>query len=188
MIDQKSPEKGPMIWTMSWTMDKDIAKISVDKQTKEVYAIDDPEDGYDLSFDRTGKGINTRYSGYQLARRPTSIEQDWLDWVVMNPLDQCLVWRDYDTIKAIFEGEDGAEDAGAPKDDPPPRTSPRKAARVKLRGSVAKADPEPEPEEEEPEPPAKAAPAKKPAPAKAEPEAATAKSRAQELRERYGKK
>jgi hypothetical protein len=214
MVDRKNPEKGPLIYTMPWTTERDIAKVSVDKQTKEVYAIDDPEEGYDISFDRTGKGINTRYAGFQLTRKPTSIEQDWLDWVVEFPLDGCFVWRDYEEIKALFEGEDGAEAEARPADKPSPRLGSRAKAtepeeepdadpepeqkpKFKPRGVAAKAtEPEPEPEseeeeesqEEEPEPPAR--PAAKKAPAKAEPEEASTspKSRAQELREKYKNK
>jgi hypothetical protein len=168
MVDIKDKAKGPMVWAMAYTVERDIAKLSKDRQTGELYLLDHPDEGYNISFDRDGEGLHTKYSGWQLGRRPTSIEPEWLDYVMEYPLPECLVWRDYDEVKELFEG--GSDD-DKPEPEPAPRTR-RKAA------------PEPEPEVE-PEPEAKAEPETPWEEPKADPPPSRGKSNAEALRERF---
>jgi len=117
LIDRKDEDKGPVLWGMPWTVDREITKVSRDRMTNKFYEIDNPEAGYDVYFDREGEGMLTKYTGVQLARRATSIEQDWMDYVVAHPLPDTLLVRDYDEIKALYEGSLPAEE----KETPPPR-------------------------------------------------------------------
>jgi hypothetical protein len=204
MVDMKDVAKGPMIWAFGSTIEQGIAKQAVDKQTGEVYLIDHPEEGYDISFDRAGEGINSRYSGFQIARRPTAIKQAWIDFVMENPLPDCLVERDYAEVKALFEGGADPEPDDAPKPrgsarpepEPEPEETPQPRTRGNGRAAIAEAEEEPdepaprprtratreEPEEDEPAPRSRAR-------ARPEPEAddppPSGGGRAQSLRERY---
>jgi hypothetical protein len=72
MLDRKDEAAGPQVWSMPWTLDREVCKISRDKRTGQVYAIDDPNEGYDLSFEREGEGMMVKYAGIQLSRRPSS--------------------------------------------------------------------------------------------------------------------
>jgi hypothetical protein len=123
----KDDDKGPQLWAMPFTVDRDICKISRDKRSGETYIIDHPDDGYNVSFDKTGKQRNTKYSGYVLAKRPSSVDQEWLDYVEAHPLPSVLIDRSYDDIKALFEGgvPDEEEDSVRPSRGERPRIADR---------------------------------------------------------------
>lgn len=135
MADRKDEAKGPMIWSMPWTLDRDFAKLARDPRSGEVFYIDDPENGYDISFEKTGEKQQTKYVGMQLARRPSSVDQDFVDYIVLNPLPTTLMWRTYDELKTLYEGADAYDaphrDADRRDDrrDPPPREERREEPR-----------------------------------------------------------
>jgi hypothetical protein len=106
VIDRKEEDKNenPMVWSMPWTLDRDISKICKDRESGEIYHIDHPTLGYDVYFDKTGEGETTKYSAPQLARRQSVIEDHYLDIIVNNPLPTVLLYRDYDEMKHLFEG------------------------------------------------------------------------------------
>lgn len=104
VLDYNNENDGPLIWAMPWTIDRDVAKISKDRRSGELYAIDDPQDGYDLSFDKTGENITTKYAGFQLSRKPTSVDDKHIDYVVENPLPETFLWRNYDEINELYQG------------------------------------------------------------------------------------
>ena len=115
IIDRNQEGKGPMLWNVSGGLDKDITKLCIDPGTGEVLPVDDPNDGYDLSFVRTGQGLKTKYDGVQFSRKPSPLSDDndaaqqWLDYIVAHPIDGCLVYHDYDYIKKVLEGQAPAE-------------------------------------------------------------------------------
>lgn len=163
MIDRKEETKGPMLWSMPWTVDRDFAKLARDPRSGETFYIDDPENGYDISFERTGEKQQTKYIGMQLARRTSSVDQDFVDYIVMYPIPETLMWRTYDELKTLYEGAaaysdnkntDRRDDRNDDRRDPPPRDDrreepAREEARTKFRprGSAA---PREEPQREEP--------------------------------------
>jgi len=157
MLDRKDEAKGPMIWSMPWTLDRDFVKVSKDRATGEYYQIDDPENGYDISFDKTGEGIATKYMGTQVARRPSSVDQDIIDFIAEEPLPNAIVYLSYDEIKSIYEGGTSDDDADTDRPAAKPNGAAASAngngaarAKIQPRGSAAKAKaPEPEPEPEE---------------------------------------
>lgn len=131
IIDRKNEDQGPLVWAMPWTVDRDIAKQARDRETGKYYFLDDPEQGYDVYFDRDGEQRNTKYSGFQLARRASSVEPKFLEFIEKNPLLDVLMMRDYDEIKAIYEGPsvDAAADRPAERrDDDRPREREREPA------------------------------------------------------------
>lgn len=130
MINRNDEKQGPMIWTMPWSLDRDIVKVCRDPHSGEIYMIDDPNRGFDVGFERTGDGVTTKYVGIQIARKESSIPQDFLDYVVECPLPSALEWRDYDTMKSIYEGAMAASGrtegttSESTRNDPPPRNDP----------------------------------------------------------------
>lgn len=111
IIDRSDERTGPQLWVMAWTIDRDICLIAQDKKTKEVYAIDHPDDGYDVYFTRQGEGRNTKYTGFQIDRKPSPISDDakqqdeWLDYITDNPVPDLLVYQDEEKLeKMIGEG------------------------------------------------------------------------------------
>jgi len=206
VIDRKDEDKGPVVWGMPWTLDRDITKVSRDRTTGKFYHIDSPEEGFDVYFDRDGEGIGTKYTGVVLARRPTSVEPEWIEYVTAHSLPDTLLVRDYEEIQALFEGSKPAPKAeprplmreatnstnGATRPTPSERpTASERPARPQLNrmrsdaelpfdGDPPGGEPPPEEEEVEQDRPRPTAPAERePAPV-----SATA-SKAASLRERF---
>jgi hypothetical protein len=205
MLNRKDESQGPMLWSMPWTLDRDFVKVAKDRATGEYYQIDDPEAGYDISFEKTGEALLTKYIGVQVARKPSSVDQDIIDFVVSEPIPHTLVWMTYDEIKVLYEGGTSDEEEAPAKPAARPAVkstngaAPNGAVRPRIQPRAAKvAEPEPEEEEVEEEAeeeveeeveaePVRAAPAKRPAPraeAQVDP-AVAAKQRADELRARF---
>jgi len=105
LIDRDNEKEGVQFWAMPWTIDADLNKLAVDKRTGETLNIDDPEDGYDVEFEKTGKDRNTKYEAVKIARRSSPLGSNkWIDWAVDNPLPDQLVYFDYDHIAKAFGG------------------------------------------------------------------------------------
>jgi hypothetical protein len=85
--------------------------LIVDKRSGEVLAIDDPENGYDIEFSRTGKQLTTKYIGMQIARRESELgDSKWLDYAVDTPIPEQLAYFDYDHIAKVFGGQTSKKD------------------------------------------------------------------------------
>ncbi|MFH1741092.1 MAG: hypothetical protein ABIH23_18990 [bacterium] len=145
VIDREDEDAGPLLWSMAWTIDRDLANLSIDKRTGEYLALDDPDEGFDIEFSRTGKGLKTKYVGIQVARKSTPLADDpdqadeWLEFVTENPLSDVLNYFDYDHVASVAQGKVGDDDDENEEEEQPRR-------RTKLR------DDEDEDEEDEPRP------------------------------------
>lgn len=110
IIDRRAEREGPKMWLQPVTFDKEVCAQAVDKKRHSVINLDDPEDGYDISFTVEGKGINKKYKGVKADRSPSPLSddeekaQEWLDYVKENPVPDCLVFKDYDAIASALEG------------------------------------------------------------------------------------
>lgn len=105
VIDRNNEKEGIKVWAMPWTLDRDIVKVSVDKRNGEVMAIDHPEDGYDVMFERQGKGARTEYVGVSIDRRSSPLDNDKaLDIAQEHPLPGLLQFYSYDHISNVFGG------------------------------------------------------------------------------------
>lgn len=105
LIDRDHEKDGVQAWAMPWTVDRDIVKVSVDRQSGEVLPIDHPEEGYDVEFEKKGTKDRTEYLGVAIARRSTPLgKDDWLDYAIDNPLPDQLQYFDYDHIAKAFNG------------------------------------------------------------------------------------
>lgn len=112
VIDRKNEDEGPRLWSMAFTSDKDLAKLSIDEIDGTALFIEDPDTGYDIVVDRSGAGLQTRYV-CSIARSSTPLHVDnavahrWFQFVVDNPLDSCLNFYPYDHISKVFSGVSG---------------------------------------------------------------------------------
>jgi hypothetical protein len=115
MVDRLNEKAGPLPWTMGIKLFREINARSVDKKNGGVILIDDPEDGYDILFNREGSKKNTQYVAVEIARDPSPIhdderrQNDWLDLITENPLPSLLVYHDYDYIRDVMFGKGGGE-------------------------------------------------------------------------------
>lgn len=125
--DRKNP--GPYAWAMPQTLDRDIVKVSVDRDSGEVLPIDHHEEGFDVMFEKKGSKDRTEYLGVQLARRSSSVGDDAaLDFIQDNPLPEMLVYYSYDHIAQAFGktgGSSSSSDRGRDRDDDRGRDSGR---------------------------------------------------------------
>lgn len=104
MIDRKDERQGLMAWGAPWTWTRDMVKVCRNRSTGDYFAIDDPEKGYDIYFDREDKQTFPDYGGFQLASRPTSVSADAVQFVEDNPLPDILEHRTYEQVQKIFFG------------------------------------------------------------------------------------
>lgn len=105
LIDRNNEKDGPIVWSMPWTIDRDLCKLVVDKRSGETLPIDNPDRGYDISFERKGKGDRTQYIGLAVARRESDVgDPKWLDQIQDDPLDSILQFYEYDHIASVFGG------------------------------------------------------------------------------------
>lgn len=103
---------GPILYDMPYAkMDKMICAVAKDQETGEVLWIDDPDNGYDIFFNRKGTTqTGTVYSGHAPARRASPISRDeeqqqaWLDFITQHPLDSVLNYYSYEHIQSVFSG------------------------------------------------------------------------------------
>ncbi len=134
IIDRAKERDGVQVWSIGARMDNDIARLASDKRTGAYLDIDHPDKGYDLSFVRDGQGMKTRYTGFQIARQSTKLDNDKaLQFIQDNVLIDQFIYYPYDHIKKVFSGgSSGAErDDDRPArrstkdDDDPPKTRSR---------------------------------------------------------------
>ena len=127
LIDRDEEDKGVMAWASPWGFDRDVCKISVDKRSGEVLELDHPEEGYDVEFERNGKGIKTKYEGVKIARRESELDNDdALEFVTEHPLPDILNFFDYDHIADVFGGGDGSSEKEDDDNDKPAKKKGKK--------------------------------------------------------------
>lgn len=106
VLDRDATREGAQVWSMPWTIDRDLCKLTVDKRTGEALPIDHPEEGYDVEFERKGQGDRTEYIGLSIARRSSPLDDDRsLEFIEEHPLPKLLRYFDYDHIRSAFGGE-----------------------------------------------------------------------------------
>ena len=167
LIDRAEEDKGPQLWLSPATsFDRDVITQSRDRQTGEVLAVDDPENGYDIFFHKSGEKLATKYEGVSVARRSTPLHIDpatkerWLEFAVANPIPSMLKFYPYERIAAVFNGEalsGGMEEVAPTASNAPavsnapaapptaPPTAPPVAAAAPVAPPAAQAQPQPQP-------------------------------------------
>lgn len=118
LIDRDHEREGVQAWAMPWTVDRDIVKVSQDKQSGAVLPLDSPEDGYDVEFEKKGSKDRTEYLGIAIARRSSPLGKDeWLDHALDQPLDGLLNYFDYDHVDKVFNGSGAQKEKPRDRDD-----------------------------------------------------------------------
>lgn len=143
VIDRDNEKAGPQLWSIPFTkVRNEIHTRSIDKKTRAPILVDDPEEGYDIVFNRKGTDKTTQYTGVEVVRDPSPLHEDqktqdrWLAYIEENPLPECLNFFEADYIEKVLFGKVSSkasnkeEAAGAAAEDetPPARTSRRGAA------------------------------------------------------------
>ena len=110
---EKDPAKNPQIWPMpSKKVAQNILGLSFSKKTGEALFFDDPKNGYDVFFSKTGKELSTAYNSIQRDDDTSPLSDDkalvakWLAVVEEFPIYKILNFKSYDYIKAVLNGED----------------------------------------------------------------------------------
>ena len=95
---------------MPWSkVDQLILNASVDKISKQIFAPDDPINGFDIIITKTGQMRNTQYM-VNIARVSSPLSVDaakanaWLEYATKNPLPDILQVYDGDYIAQVFGG------------------------------------------------------------------------------------
>jgi hypothetical protein len=115
IIDRSAEKEGPKVWRLGWQLEKALQLRMQNKKTGAVLAIDDPDNGHDISFRREGKMLNTRYINEDIDRDPSplhekqSTQDKWMDFIVENPLPDMLIIHDYDYLDKIYRGKKGSK-------------------------------------------------------------------------------
>lgn len=109
-IDRFDPAAGPKVFVEPPKTDKEFCNRAKGKKTGETLMLDDPENGYDVTFVKEGTGVKSQYSQYDISRHPSALSDNpdeaakWLDFIVANPLDTTLVWFDQEYIAKVLAG------------------------------------------------------------------------------------
>jgi hypothetical protein len=167
IIDRNAEKEGPQLWSMPFQkIRNEIYARSVDKKKGTAIKVDDPEEGFDVSFNRAGKDDRTNYTSVEVDREPTTLADDerqqerWLDYIFDHPLQDALNFYDPEHIEKVLSGRASAKrdeeaEGGAEKvEERPGRAGRRSSLRDRARGSGAPEerdymDPEADPSAEE---------------------------------------
>jgi hypothetical protein len=161
IINRDDEREGPMLWMMPQSLDVEISKQSIDKKTGEVYNLDDPSQGYDVSFERQGDGQNTKYVGVQIDRKHSPLTDDdddmaeWLAFVKENTVLDQLVYQEEEYLQELIgdglsmpktardkarKGKDEEEDKKGTRGTKPKRGKEAEAEDEKPKKSKGKKD------------------------------------------------
>jgi len=141
VIDRDDEAAGPKLFPMPLSMDRNFVMQSVDDGTGDPLRIHHPDTGYDVSFEKEGIGIKTKYSGEVVARKSTPLgpnpadQERWLQFITDNAIPEVLEHKSYEYIKSAFEGRIVEEVEDHPKERVPERKEepkPEKEPRVTL--------------------------------------------------------
>lgn len=116
VIDRNDEKTGPQLFLMPPKMDRNFVLQSSEEDTGELYFIDHPVKGFDISFRREGTGLATRYDGEKISRVKKELSTNpeemsaWMDYIMDNPVPETLVWKDCNYIKKVFHGGTAALD------------------------------------------------------------------------------
>ena len=111
VIDRDNEKAGPMIWSMPISLFRDINARSVDKKSNAPILIDDPEEGYDIIYNREGTGLKTKYTAVEVSREPSPLQDNeklqirWLEYITEHPLPDVLNFYDAEHIEKVLFGK-----------------------------------------------------------------------------------
>ena len=108
--DGEDPNQ-PVLYSMSWTTDRDINALCTNKRTGKVLYIDNPDEGYDIQFKRKGTtATNTEYYAWQVDRDSSPLsdspkeQEKILEFIQENPLDSVLKYYNAEYLEKVMSG------------------------------------------------------------------------------------
>ena len=104
IVDLDDEDEGVQLFLAPATVDAGIAQVSQCPRSGEMYHIDDPENGYDVFFDKQGEKLNTKYVGFQIGRDSSEISEEHLEFAIDNPIPDVLAYLEYEEIEKMIEG------------------------------------------------------------------------------------
>lgn len=123
VINRNDKKPVPLLYHMSWTMDRDIASICQNKKTGATLFVDHPDEGYDVTFTRKGTNLNTKYFGHQVDRESSPIDEsarkqdEILEYIQENSIPNLLKIREYDYLEQVAKGKKAKSDEDEDADD-----------------------------------------------------------------------
>lgn len=112
VIDRKAEKDGPQLWPMPMkSIDFELLTRSKAKGSGEPLNIDDPYEGFDFDYTKTGMGKEkTKYAGVDIHRSMSELGtesqmDEWLKFVKENPIPSVLQYYDYDHIAKVCSGK-----------------------------------------------------------------------------------
>jgi hypothetical protein len=123
ILDRDEDSTTPVLYGMSWAMDRDIAALCHNKRTGKILLIDHPDDGYDITIKRQGQGLKTKYFGMAVDRDSTPICDDTdeqekvLELIQENPIPSILNYYDEDYLEKVLAGTASASSKDEDLDD-----------------------------------------------------------------------
>jgi hypothetical protein len=115
VIDRNGDSQWPCGWSFGWTLDRDIGALLTDRKRGKVLQIDNPDNGYDVTFQRqSAKDVrNTKYFGFSIDRESSPMldderdQDDVLDFLQNNPLPDVLKYYSADYLEELVSGTAG---------------------------------------------------------------------------------
>lgn len=111
LVDRNDPNKGPQIWVMPY---KKVAQViltaSFNRTTGLPIFVDDPIEGRDILFNKSGSKMKTQYESVRKDDDPSPLHNDeavmekWLNHVTEHSIKKILSFKPYDHIKSVFFG------------------------------------------------------------------------------------
>ena len=118
LIDRDNEEVGPLIWAIPKTVASEIIDESKDIEDNEALPIDNPDEGYDISFIAVKAGKrNCEYRKIRLARDPSTLFEDddytdeVLSFLMKNPLPEVLNCYDAEYIENKFLARESEQES-----------------------------------------------------------------------------
>lgn len=124
VVDREKEQEGPQLWSMPFSkIRNEIYARSIDRRDGTPLLVDDPEEGFDIMFNRSGTKDRTNYTAVEVDRDPSPIhdkekrQQEWLDYIMDHPIPSLLKFYDPEHIEKVLVGRsssrrDDDEDAG----------------------------------------------------------------------------
>ena len=121
VIDRKEESKGPQLWTMPYSqVAQVIITVSFSRKTGEPVMVDDPENGWDILYTKTGKQKNTKYTGVRKDEEKSPLHSDeavadrWLEFAKAESIPDIINFSTYEHIQTVMAGGESEPTVGAP--------------------------------------------------------------------------
>ena len=144
LLDRKENQPTPRLYNMPRSTDKDICALVYNKNRGTALYLDNPDEGFDVSFQREGNDKHTKYRAFQIDVESTPISDDTktrdkiMTIVEENPIPTVLNFFSEEYLQGLLSGtvDDQREDRDpAPADEDDEDDEPLETKRDRKRES-----------------------------------------------------